>query len=43
MAGLRSKVYYVSENQPKLLKRLVKLHKPELRSDDAMKGTGNPP
>ena len=40
LAGLRSKVYYVSENQPKLLKRLVKYHKPELRSDDAMKEKG---
>ncbi|CAL1165790.1 unnamed protein product [Cladocopium goreaui] len=37
LAGVKGKVYYVSEKDPKLLKRLRKVYKPALVSDDATK------
>ena len=37
LAGVNGKLYYVSEKDPKLLKRLKKLYKPELVSNDAHK------
>ena len=40
LAGLKSKVFYVSENNEKLLQRLRKRLKPMKSSTDAMKSTG---
>jgi len=37
LAGVKGKLYYVSEKDPKLLKRLKKVYKPALVSDDATK------
>ena len=36
LAKLKSHVYYISEANPKLRKRLKKLHKPEILSEDAL-------